>query len=113
VTTASPDGEAITVGRRPSAIAVSPDSVWVANSADDTVFRVDRASNAVVNRVVVGDEPVAIAFGEGYVWVANAGDGTVSRIDPATDDVVTRKVGGRPEGIAVGVDAVWVTVRSR
>jgi len=42
--------------------------------------------------------------------VANEGDDTVDQINPLTG-TVTRKgvpVGGRPDGIAVGPDAVWV-----
>ena len=43
------------------------------------------------------------------MWVANEGDDTVDRINPATGEVTGKfQVGGHPDGIAVGPDAVWV-----
>ena len=43
------------------------------------------------------------------MWVANEGDDTVSQINPTTGTVTQAvPVGGRPDGIAVGPNAVWV-----
>jgi YVTN family beta-propeller protein len=42
--------------------------------------------------------------------VTNRTDFTVSRIDPRTNRVVaTIKIGNRPQGIAAGHGAVWVS----
>ena len=84
-------------------------NVWVANSGDGTVSRINAAANTVVQTIPVGILPVAIASGPSGVWVTNSGDDTVDQIDPATGTVTkTVQVGGRPDGIAVGRDAVWV-----
>jgi len=106
----------ITVGNRPSAIAVSSDALWVANTEDDTVTRIaiaGRGQTPTVTTIPVGDGPVDVAAGEDGIWVANSLDGTVSHIDPETGDVVaTIEVGKGLQRVAAGEGAVWVTVRA-
>ena len=84
--------------------------MWVANSGDGTVSRINAAAGTVVQTIQVGNVPDAIASGPSGIWVADQGDATVDRIDPATGNVTMRgiQVGGFPDGIAVGPDAVWV-----
>jgi YVTN family beta-propeller protein len=98
------------VGNDPSAIAAGAGSVWVTDSDDNTVTRLDPASEgAVIGTTSVGQGPAAVAVGAGAVWVANTQDNTVSRIDPRTGTVThTIRVGRRPTGVAVGEGAVWV-----
>jgi YVTN family beta-propeller protein len=100
----------IPIGNSPAAIATGAGSVWVADSIDDTVTRIDPAgANAVATPIPVGQGPSAIAVGEGAVWVANTQDDTVSRIDPRSAAVTrTISVGARPTGIAASDGAVWV-----
>jgi YVTN family beta-propeller protein len=47
-------------------------AVWVANSGDGTVSRIDPETNAVVATITIGGTPVGIAFGGETVWVAVA-----------------------------------------
>ena len=100
----------IPIGNRPTAIATGAGSVWVADSIDNTVTRIDPAgANAVATPILVGQAPSAIAVGDGAVWVANTEDDTVSRIDPRSMAVTqTISVGARPTGIAAAGGAVWV-----
>jgi YVTN family beta-propeller protein len=100
----------VSVGQGPSGVAVGGGAVWVSDTDDDAVSRVDPTSRAS-RTIAVGRGPVGIAYGQGAVWVANSKDGTISRIDPATGNVKTIKVGGSPVGIAVGGGLVWVTVQ--
>ena len=60
----------IPVGDRPSAIAVGPGAVWVANTDGRSVSRIDPATNQVVRTIPIGAAPAGIAVGDGYVWVA-------------------------------------------
>ena len=54
--------------------------------------------------------PPWLAVGFGSVWVSNNGSGNVARIDPkTTKGVATIPTQTRPDGIAVGDGAVWVT----
>jgi YVTN family beta-propeller protein len=99
----------IRVGRGASAVAVGSGSVWVANTGDGTVSRIDAATNHVESTIPVGRYPQGIATTAGAVWVSNTGDGTVSRIDPATNRVrATMGVGAFPIGMGVYDACVWV-----
>jgi YVTN family beta-propeller protein len=81
----------------------------VANLEDDTVSRIDPASNKVVATIPVGDRPLFLKATEGGVWVPNSGDGTLSRIDPATDHVVGApvKIGRSVDRVGSGFDGIW------
>jgi len=57
----------------PSAVAVTRENVWVTNSGDGTVSRINAASNTVAETTPVGNVPVAIASGPSGVWVTNSG----------------------------------------
>jgi YVTN family beta-propeller protein len=71
------------VGDSPTDLAVGEGAVWVANSGDDAVSRIDPATNRVAGRPIpVGDSPEGVAVGEGALWVASSRDDTVSRIVP-------------------------------
>ena len=79
-------------GSFPTALAVGAGFVWVVNSGDGTVARIDPREDVVIGRrLPVGRDPQDIAVGHGSVWVANRGDGTVTRLSART---------GRPPGRA-------------
>ncbi len=99
---------AVPVGQRPTAIAPGFGSVWVTNSADNSVSRVNPRSHDQV-AIPVGTSPSGVAVGAGAVWVANSEDATVSRIDPATSRTTTVPVRPGPTGIVVAFGSVWVT----
>ena len=86
-------------------------SLWVANSLDSTVSRVDPSTLAVRAVITVGSGPAALAAGPGPVWVANQYSGTVSRIDPGRDRVVsTVAVGGAPTSLTFNGGRLWAGV---
>ena len=92
----------------PGPSAADGDSVWVANTLDDTVSRVDAESGQVAT-IDIGGDPAGVATGAGFTWVADATEGTVEQIDPEANTVVgSLKVGNGPGGVAVAFDAVWV-----
>jgi YVTN family beta-propeller protein len=59
----------IPVGDGPLDVAVGEGGVWVANSLDRTVMRLDPETGDVVATIEVGNEPQRVAAGEGAVWV--------------------------------------------
>lgn len=78
-------------------LAVDRDSVWVLNSAENTVIRLDPDTHQVVARLPVGKVPkVMVAtirsqriwLGAGSVWILNHAAGTLTRIDTVTNKVV-------------------------
>ena len=59
----------IDVGAEPEGIAVGAGAVWVANTGDGTVSRIDPATKKVVKTIDVGNRPVGIAVAADLVWV--------------------------------------------
>jgi len=84
-------------------------TVWVPNNGNNSVSRIDKATNTVTT-IGVGLEPRGVAVDPTWVWVTNVPEGTVSRIDKQTNTVTaTIAVGGLAgQGIAVDRDYVWV-----
>ncbi len=99
---------AVEVGQRPTGMAFGFGSVWVTNSTDGSVSRIDRRGGNSVP-ISVGASPSGVAVGAGAVWVANSGDATVSKIDPATSRRDDIRVRPGPTGIVVAFGSVWVT----
>src|SRR5690348_951102 len=104
--------DTIPLGNGPAPIAAGDGAIWVANSRDDTVSRIDPATRSPKAEIPVGRLPSGIAVGAGAVWVANSLSGTVSRIDPRMNRVTTTiDVGGEPHSLAVAGGRVWVSVQ--
>jgi YVTN family beta-propeller protein len=93
----------IPVGAHPTAVALTPDAVWVANGGGErngriegpSISRVDPATNAVVATIELGPADIAsfntsLAAGAGSVWAGVAGLHAVVRIDPATNGIVAK-----------------------
>ncbi len=105
----------VPVGRRPVALAIGHGSVWVANTDDGTVSRIDPSADAVVETIdlrgsseLVWNPTYAVDADDDSVWVA-AGPHHVLRIDPATNEpFASIDVGQVPVGVALGEEAVWV-----
>jgi YVTN family beta-propeller protein len=103
----------IRVGAGPKGLALTGDSLWVANELDLTVSRIDLRTARVVDTVPVGDGPNSVVAGPDEVWVSNEFDGTVTRIDPATDKRRTIPSGSSPRGIAMIGSSPWVAFAGR
>jgi peptide/nickel transport system substrate-binding protein len=102
-----------TLGSAPAALAAGDDAIWVANTGEHSVSRLDWDTLRVRQTISVGSAPSGLAIGRGAVWVANGLDGTLSRIDPQTNKVVqTIGVGNGPAAIAYGLGSVWVANRA-
>ena len=106
----------LTTGRAPSAIAVGPRTLWIANLDDDTVTRItipELGGAPVIATFAAGDGPVDVAVGEGGVWVASSLDRSVTRLDPESGEIVaTIELGNEPQRLAAGDGALWVSVRA-
>ena len=103
------------VGVEPLGVAVDPanDTVYVANSGDNTVSVIDGATSAVTATIGVGSQPAGIAVEPRthLLYVSNDGDNTVSVIDGLTHAVkATINVGSEPLGIATDptTDTIYV-----
>jgi DNA-binding beta-propeller fold protein YncE len=103
----------VAVGARPAGIALGTGGVWVANSGDGTVARLDPVTGTNTGTLArVGTRPVAIAERSHTVFVANTGGHSISRIDALSGSPTggTIALGRTPRAIAVGVGepTIWV-----
>jgi YVTN family beta-propeller protein len=117
-----------TVGTQPEAVAVVDGSVWVADSRDRAVFRLDPGSGEILQVIETPPElgpPVHLVVGEGGVWVQTGSiekgprppgrtpplptPPTAVRIDPTTGAVTSTIPLSHSDHarIAVGLGAVW------
>lgn len=108
----------------PFGIAVAPDAVWVANFWDDSVTRIDPATNQVVAEIPIswpGRPPGLecslcaneVLANEQGVWVSMRMGKAVARIDPATNRLVAIiPVGEQPNVLTSDARGVWVGHKS-
>jgi YVTN family beta-propeller protein len=104
----------VPTGKHPAGVALAGGSVWVTNDVDNTVSRINPATNAVTATVKLHGanfpDPSFVAAGEGALWVVAHTTGTVSRLDLRTRRVTaTGAVPGGAGGIALDAGSVWVT----
>jgi virginiamycin B lyase len=111
----------VAVGRSPSGVAIDASGVWVTNWWDNTLSRIDPATNRVLSVVPVdfttSQGAQAIGSGAGSLWVtafdydanSDPAPGVVKRVDPTTGaTLATISVGKSPYDIDVSPGAVWV-----
>ena len=100
----------VAVGERPGAVAVGGGSVWVANTEDKTLSRIDPETREE-RRISLDATPTGVAVGPGGVWVAHGLLGTLTRIDPQFNEPGEPiEVAGRGTAgtVTVGGGSVWV-----
>ena len=110
-------GDATTF-RLPESIGVGLGAVWVPNSADGTVSRIDLASGVVtatfpvsmrVGLTHLDHAGVGVAVAGGAVWVTDEYHDRLLRLDPRTGRVTkTIEVAGDPLHIRAASGRLWV-----
>ena len=101
-------GEPEPVGTNPDEVEAADGVVWVANTDDGTVSRLEDGEQTAVQ---VGVGPEGLSLGKQFLWVANGDSDSVSRINPASATTVGEPipVENKPIGIFAGSNFVWVT----
>jgi YVTN family beta-propeller protein len=89
------------MGNGPIDIAIGGGSIWVTNSVDGTVSRIDPATNDV-HQIRVGGSPEGVGFGNGSVWSQS----TPPRLRPATQRRAYA-AGAALYGYGIGTAAVY------
>ena len=105
--------QVVAVGTGPQTMAILGQSLWVANTLDRTIQRVDLdrgtahpAEGGLLNA------PTSVTTGDGLVWTGTslAAEGSLSRIDPTQPNSARSvDIGAPVSGMAFGSDAVWAT----
>jgi len=103
----------LAVGVHPEGVAVGPDSVWVANTDDHTVSRLDSSTLELVRTIPLPVYPSDLAVGLGGVWVLSGPSGRVMRINPA-DNGLSKPISlgytcRRTAEVTIGAGSVWAT----
>ncbi len=90
-----------------ASVAPNGATVYITQTASNSVLAVNTSTNQTVATIVVGHGPTAVAVSPDstLVYATNMTDNTVSAIDAATNAVIaTIPVGTHPFGIAVSTD---------
>jgi YVTN family beta-propeller protein len=102
----------------PESIGVGFGAVWVPNSADGTVSRIDPATAVVTATfpvsgrnpsVHLGTAGVGVAVAEGALWVTDEYNGRLLRLNPSTGRITQEvELGGRALPIRAAAGRLWV-----
>lgn len=89
---------------------VADDSFVWATGVDDTLVKIDPATNTVVERIDIGTLVYRMQVHGGDIWITGLDQNNVLRVDATTGEVTFEApIGGWPGGLAVTDDAVWMT----
>lgn len=102
----------VKVGTQPIQALAAGDSVWVSNTMDSTVTRLDPTTLTPRATIAIpGGQTGGLAYADGLVWVTSYRGNLVAAIDPATNTMLgTVPVPGAAENIAVDPRGnLWVT----
>lgn len=99
----------------PRYLTSGADSIWVLNSGDATVQRVDGRTAEVTATIAPtkGATKGDLAYGGGYVWLSSPRAGAILQIDPGSNRVIYSDVsraayGCMDRGIRYGSGSLWV-----
>jgi streptogramin lyase len=106
----SGDVERIGVGARANTVKFAYGSVWVSDSVEQTLHRVDPATGRVTDILLPVGDPQDVGAGGGYVWPVSYGPKRVVRVDPSTNRVVGKpiEIGAGGAGAVVAGGALWI-----
>jgi YVTN family beta-propeller protein len=106
----------VSVGARPTDISSDGTSVWVANTGDATVSRIDPKTRLVLSTTSTGSAIDGLGAGPAGVWVTDLGRAQAARLNPEFRGAVSARVRisnnapfyGASGPVAVGRNAVWI-----
>jgi hypothetical protein len=103
----------VTVGNTPRAIASGDDSVWVGHANDNTVKRIDPATETVTATITLSSATYRTGtdaiYADGFVWFCDSATSRIIKIDPATNTATDFSL-GTSDATGLGYDGaqVWV-----
>lgn len=94
--------------RVPSAVAAGFGSVWAARTDNQTLDRIDPATNKVISEITLPAEPFQVCTGSNSIWVTSLDDAALIRIDPVTNRAVGTWPLGSLAGCAEADGVLWI-----
>jgi YVTN family beta-propeller protein len=101
--------ETFSVGDSPFGVAVEDGRLWVAESGDGTLLRVDADDPSSRRSFPAGERPSGIRAVNDRVWVTDPAGDSLLRLGDDGQLLGSTRSAGRPSGLRVGEGAVWVT----
>lgn len=94
---------------RAAALATRGRSLWVADSAGNSLVEIATDSGEAVRAVPLDITPRALVVDDAAIWVADYDSGTVAQVDARTGrELATVRVGNGPVALGAGLEALWV-----
>jgi YVTN family beta-propeller protein len=108
----------VPVGDTPRGVAVGRGAVWVANSADGTVSKLDLDTLRLIKTIGIGAQATDLVESDGRVWVATGLDNTVVPIDARSGGVhgaipLSREQDASAYAVATGAGSLWASSGAR
>lgn len=100
----------IEVGERANTVKFAYGAVWVSDSVEQALHRVDPATEQVTDILLPVGDPQDIGAGGGFIWPVSYGPKRVIRVDPRTSEVVGDpiRIGAGAAGATVAGGALWL-----
>lgn len=94
--------------RVPNAITAGFGSVWAARLDNQSLARIDPATNRVIGNIPLPAEPFQVCPGSSSIWVTSFDDSALMRIDPVTNKAVGTWRLGSLGGCAEADGVLWI-----
>lgn len=94
--------------RVPSAVTAGFGSVWAARPDNQSLARIDPATNKVIGDIPLPAEPFQVCSGSSSIWVTSLDDAALIRIDPVTNRAVGTWALGSLAGCAEADGVLWL-----
>ncbi len=100
----------VPAGAGPRELAFDGRWLWVSNSLNDTIQKIDPATGVVQQTLDVGYRPGPLVFDKKYLWVLNQGDNTLQAVD-VDRGVVVKEIltADRPSALLFDGQYLWVS----
>ena len=95
----------------PDWVEIDGSSIWISNSALNSLQRIDATTNKIIAEIKVNGPCAALTTGFGAVWVASCKDKAVLRISQADNRIeatIPMSLADDEGSIVAGEGAVWV-----
>ena len=102
--------EVISVGDNPQALAFDGEHIWVANTGDNTVMKLN-VDCELLSTIDVGNAPIELLYAWNSIWVVNGGDYSITKFR-ASDGYLegTFELDGIPVALTFDGNSVWVAI---
>lgn len=92
-------------------IAVDIENIWAVDNSNNSLYKINKETFAVTNKLTTGSAPFAVSVDETFAWVTNQVDHTVSKFNKSSGALIATinlPIQSEPYGISSDGNFVWV-----